>query len=112
MNPLLKEIFKSGQLELILEKAQSMVAETRRKFNTNDIVICAMIRPDKTVLYGKTRERVIELVSDVLPDATETLARFKSEQVSPDRFLLLINRDQLLWVIDWPVASGTEGVIN
>ena len=112
MTPIQREIIDNG-LMVVIEAAQALVRQTRLVFGTNDIVVVAFTQADGfTRLHGKTRKRTLELLEGVLPEAHDTIARVKEGPLPVNRFLIMIVHKGTTYVLDWPTAEGTEGVIN
>jgi hypothetical protein len=112
VTPLQRELIDAGLMR-VFGAAQAMVAETRLRLGTNDIVIAVFVNDEgPTKLYGKTRMRVLDLIKEALPDAHDTRVRLEEGGLPPDRFLLLIVHKQSLYILDLPIPAGTTGVLN
>jgi hypothetical protein len=112
LSPEMRELMDAGLIS-VLEAAAEMVGQTRLIFGTNDVVIVAVMDKDGARMYGNRRERIIKIVEDTLPEASNTLARLREGPVPVDKFLVLFSHNASLYTIAWNIPEKTTlGVLN
>lgn len=111
----IRKLSRLGLLS-VLEEAQDLLFEARRKVGVNDIVICAFCREEAgegvARIYGAMREKTRALLMKEVPDAVKTIAKL-ADPCPVDRFLLLVQFEGDLWILELDAPKGsTAGTFN
>jgi len=113
MSSLMREVVEMGWKPL-LEDALRCLPIARFDHGTNDVVIVGTVEADGAyALKANTRERVLELMIENLPMATETIEKLR-QPLPPDRFhLVVFHLKTPVDVYDFDIPlKGTTGVLN
>jgi hypothetical protein len=104
-------------LSPLIEGAQGMIGEARLRVGKNDVVIFAACIDDAdgegqtSRLFGTSRERILDVLTEACPEATNSLEAL-TKPVAIGSFLLIVHYRQRLHGYVLAIPNGTEGVLN